>query len=174
MKNIFLLRHGKADAHRSGANDETRALTKRGRADAAAMGTYLDGIVDHIDCVLCSAAERTRQTLDALNAKAARTAVTYIEPGLYLAPRPVLMQTLQSLKEDYASVLVIGHNPGLHELGSSLIKPSAAVEADAIYKQFPTCALAHIEAECETWFEVAERCGKLAHFMIPSILRSSS
>lgn len=173
MKTIFLLRHGKADPNRTQAGDEARALTKRGQADAQAIGAYLDQITDEIDCVLCSSAVRTRQTLDALNAGVLRTADVHFDQSLYLAPYPVLVRSLQALNENYASVLVIGHNPGLHELGCALIKPSLTAAANAIAVHFPTCALAHIEAACETWFEVSAGCGDLAHFITPSALRSS-
>jgi phosphohistidine phosphatase len=136
LKTLYILRHGKA-APEDRDGDAARPLAKRGRKAAAAMGEYLATLRPPPRLVLCSTALRTRETFDGLGpALRPRPEVVY-EEALYLTSAPRLLERLQRLPESAESVLLIGHNPGLHQLVGTLASDSGAF-ADG----FPTAALA--------------------------------
>ena len=63
-RTLVLLRHGKS-AYPPGVDDHQRPLAPRGRREAALAGTWIETNLPPIDHVICSTAERTRQTLQA-------------------------------------------------------------------------------------------------------------
>ena len=63
MKRLLLLRHAKSSWHDPALTDFERPLNRRGRAAARAIGDYLVRNDLLPDLVLCSAAQRTRETL---------------------------------------------------------------------------------------------------------------
>ena len=69
-RTLVLLRHGKS-AYPPGVPDHDRPLADRGRRQAALAGEHVRTHLDHIDLVLCSTSERTRQTLAASGLAAA-------------------------------------------------------------------------------------------------------
>lgn len=136
MKTLYILRHAKA-ATEDREGDAARPLAKRGRKAAAAMGEYLATLRPAPRLVLCSTALRTRETFDQLRPALDPEPEVVYEEGLYLTSARRLLERLQRLPESAASVLLIGHNPGLHQLVSTLASDSAGF-ADG----FPTAALA--------------------------------
>ncbi|HEV8016283.1 MAG TPA: histidine phosphatase family protein [Stellaceae bacterium] len=136
MKTLYILRHAKAVAE-DREDDAERPLAKRGRKAAAAMGDYLAASRPAPQLVLCSTARRTRETLDQILPALSPSPEVIYEEGLYLAAARRLHERLQRLPEHAERVLLIGHNPGLHQLASSLASDSSAF-ADG----FPTAALA--------------------------------
>ena len=119
MKTLYLLRHAKA-APESSLGDAKRPLAKRGRKAAKTMADFLAKLDPAPELVLCSTAVRTRETLDLiLPALKPQPTVTY-EDRLYLAAATELIERLRKVRKDTGCVLLIGHNPGLHELGARL------------------------------------------------------
>jgi phosphohistidine phosphatase len=93
---------------------------------------------------------------------------------LYLAPGPRLLELLRKSPETARSVLLIGHNPGLHDLALSLAGPaamagSAAVAARRMAEGFPTCSLAEFVV-ATPWRDLAEGGGRLVRFLVPADL----
>ena len=95
--------------------------------------------MDHlsIDTALISTATRTRQTWDIVAPSVHPTEVVYL-PGLYHASPEVIAHQVQLRQE--TCVLVIGHNPGLHELARSFV-PEQALQ-HGVLDRFPTSAIA--------------------------------
>jgi phosphohistidine phosphatase len=119
MKTLHLLRHAKS-SHKDGIEDSERPLNRRGREAARTLGEHLPAVLGSVDLVLCSSALRTRQTLDlALAQLAPRPRIT-IEDELYLATWEKLIRRMRRLDERDANIIVIGHNPGLHDLAIAL------------------------------------------------------
>lgn len=174
MKSLLLLRHGKSEPAGSRADDRARALVKRGLKNAKAVGAYLDGKQLLVDLVLCSSARRTRETLEAMDGHAIELADIRIEDSLYLARSQFLLKTVQALPDTAATALFIGHNPGLHELAFTLIAQQKEKSALRLQERFPTCALAWLEFDVDTWFEVDLNGARLAAFVIPDDLAESS
>ena len=116
MRELILLRHAHAEPAVPGQADLDRALSPEGLAEAEAAGRWLaeHGLVP--DCVLCSPARRTRETLEAVLA-----AVGYVdqrlEPRIYDAT-PGTLAALIDEHRDVDRLLLVGHNPGLEELAA--------------------------------------------------------
>ena len=125
-RTLVILRHAKA-ANPDGVPDDERPLTDRGHADAAAAGAWLlhSGLVP--DLVLCSPARRTRQTWHGVALAMPTAPEVRYERALYGASVRTLLASVRAATPDAATVLLIGHNPGLSEL-SLLLDPASAEE----------------------------------------------
>ncbi len=169
MKRLSLLRHAKSSWNDSTKDDFDRPLNKRGRAAAVLMGAFVEENTGAPDCVLCSSAVRTRETLDLIAPLfSARPHIEYSR-GLYLASPPDILKAIGAAPQQYAHILVIAHNPGLHMLALDLADParSRAPELGRLAEKFPTAALAHFEFDIADWDEPLRRRGALLHFATP-------
>jgi phosphohistidine phosphatase len=139
MHLLHLLRHAKS-SWKEDIADRERPLNRRGREAARLVGRHLPAAVGAIDVVLCSSAVRTRETLDLALAGFAPRPRCMIEDELYLADRDKLVERLQCLAESDVNALVIGHNPGLHELALALAEPDNPRIRSLAAGKFPTAA----------------------------------
>ncbi|MDX2235471.1 MAG: histidine phosphatase family protein [Hyphomonadaceae bacterium] len=154
---LILLRHSKAEREHEAPSDRARALTGRGRSDAAAAAIALREAAVTIGAVLASSAVRTRETAgivrDALNLAAP---VTLLD-RLYLAEPDVIWAAARGAVGDGA--MVVGHNPGLHALVASFIDRSGdrSSLARGFLQDFPTAAWAAFDADNDDLESVAPR-----------------
>ena len=153
MTTLIVLRHAKA-ADGVGMADADRPLTARGRRDAAAAGEHLRDLGLAPRLVLCSPAVRTRQTLAALRLDG-DLAVSY-EQRIYQNDVDLLFDLIRAA--DAESLLVIGHNPALHQLVADLGAP----ELD----RFPTSACAVLTVE-GAWADLAPGGAVLSSYWTP-------
>ena len=137
MHLLHLLRHAKSSRH-DNVEDHDRPLNRRGREAARLVGQHLPASTGTVNLVLCSSAARTRETLDLVLPGFAPRPRCLIEDELYLAGRDELTARLQRLPESDANVLLIGHNPGLHDLAVALADPDSS-EVRSLEK-LPTAA----------------------------------
>ncbi len=180
MRQLLILRHAKSswdDVAGPGPTspDRDRPLNLRGRHSAAIMRqAMLDlGLVP--DLVLVSTARRTMETLEALEPW---DETPLIEPmdSLYLASLDDLLTALHGVAETVRSVLLIGHNPGLHDLALTLAGPriddAATPQQRAMAAGFPTAALAEFSI-AGSWWDLRPGGGRLIRFMTPRMLESA-
>ena len=139
MHLLHLLRHAKS-SWKENVEDHERPLNRRGREAARLVAQHLPASVGAIDLVLCSSAVRTRETLDLAISGLAPRPRCVIEDALYLAGRDELIGRLQQLAESDVNVLMIGHNPGLHELAVALAEPDSPRARALASGKFPTAA----------------------------------
>jgi phosphohistidine phosphatase len=139
MHMLHLLRHAKSSWN-DNVGDRERGLSRRGRDAARRVGEHIPTTVGPLDLVLASSALRTRQTLDLVLAGFASRPRFLIDDELYLASADRLLQRLRNLAEEDRNVLVIGHNPGLHELALALADPTAPALRPLVSGKFPTAA----------------------------------
>lgn len=114
MRELILLRHAHAEPATPGQPDLDRALSPDGVAEAEAAGRWLAEHRLVPDCVLCSPARRTRETLETVLG-----AIGYVEQRLEPAIYEATPGTLIALADAHAQVgrlLIVGHNPGLEQL----------------------------------------------------------
>jgi phosphohistidine phosphatase len=78
-----------------------------------------------------------------------------------------LLSRLHDVSDDVTSVLMVGHNPGFHELNIALIGDAAPGAERAAKSKFPTCALAIYTFDTDQWAQVAPRKGRVIHFATP-------
>jgi phosphohistidine phosphatase len=141
MKALHLLRHAKSSS-KEGIEDRERPLSRRGREAARRLGERLPAAFGAVDLVLCSSALRTRQTLDLVLAEFSPRPRCAIEDELYLATREKLMRRLRRLGERETNVIVIGHNPALHDLAVALADERSPDYQALKSGKFPTAACA--------------------------------
>ncbi len=115
MRRLLLLRHGEAEPATPGGSDFERPLTAAGRAEVREAADVISRAGGTIDRVLFSTARRTVETFAII---AAQRQLPPPEPQdrLYLASPSVLLQALERCPSNCATLLVVGHNPGLSEL----------------------------------------------------------
>jgi phosphohistidine phosphatase len=164
------LRHAKSDWS-GNLGDHDRPLTPRGRKAAPRIGVFMrkKGYVPA--AVLCSTAERTRETLELLlPALRADPKIRY-DQALYLAEWPALLASLQSAATGDTPLLMIGHNPGLEQLAIALTaQPQDLVERaqlEKLERKFPTAALAVLDFNEPHWEAVKPGTGRLTDFVRP-------
>ncbi|WP_123770219.1 SixA phosphatase family protein [Vulcaniibacterium tengchongense] len=118
MRELILLRHAHAEPASAGQADLDRPLSAEGLAEAEAAGRWLAANKLVPDCVLCSPARRTRETLEAVLA-----VIGYvdqrIEPAIYEAT-PGTLIALADAHGDAGRLMLVGHNPGLERLAALL------------------------------------------------------
>ena len=142
MHQLLLLRHAKSSSDDAKLADRDRPLTARGRRAATAMRQAMHELGLTPDLVLVSPARRTLQTLNALEPWDDTPLQEQIE-ALYLAGPMQLIGVLQDVPETVRSVLLIGHNPGMHDLAQALIAGAQPTDAARrLAAGYPTGALA--------------------------------
>jgi len=146
MHRLHLLRHAKSSRD-EGVDDRERRLSRRGRDDACAVGSTLPQALGPLDLVLCSSALRTRETAELVLAEFTPLPKTLFEDALYLAGPAALLTRLIALDGNSGVVLVIGHNPGLHELALALALPEGKAYRGLAQGKFPTTARASFAVE---------------------------
>ena len=118
------------------------------------------------DLVLVSPSRRTLETLAALEPWDDTPLVEQVET-LYLASLPQLLGILRGVNETVRSVMLIGHNPGLHELAMLLGATSAANEVSSrLGGGFPTAALAEFSVATQ-WRQLDAAGSRLVRFLTP-------
>ena len=164
MKHLFLLRHAKSSWDDPTLADRDRPLAPRGRRAAKVMAEHLGrkGIAPEL--VLCSPATRARHTLRRVAPGLGRNPDVQIEPELYAASAPVILEVLHEVPDEIESVMLIGHNPGIQDLALSLA--GGGPEIPRLRSKFPTAALATLELN-GTWRELAPGSAELVSFVKP-------
>lgn len=169
MKHLWILRHAKASSGGRGERDVERELTARGRRQCQWLAT--DGVAEAVaagavlpDLVLVSSAARTRQTA-ALVVPALGKARVEEEDDLYLADTDRLVERLHLVDDEAASVMVVGHNPSVHELVLQLID---TVPADGPLRDgFPTASLAVLALDIAWWALLHDHGARLTSLVVP-------
>ena len=131
MKRLYLLRHAKSSWDDPELADHERPLSARGRRAADAIGNHLREHGIEPELVLCSSAARTRETLARIGLSGE------VERDLYGASANELLARVRELPPGVESALLIGHNPGMHDLALALTGEPR--------DKYPTGALATIE-----------------------------
>jgi phosphohistidine phosphatase len=171
MRQLLLLRHAKSSWDDPGLSDHARPLNARGRRSAEAMAAAMRELGLSPDLVLVSSSRRTLQTLEALTPFEDNALIEPMD-GLYLASTAQLLDAVRRTPETVRSLLLIGHNPGLHELALTLCgeapvaTPSGAASAKRLAEGYPTGALAEFTIGVP-WRAVTAGSGRLVRFLAP-------
>jgi phosphohistidine phosphatase len=172
MRQLLLLRHAKSAWDDPSQSDHARPLDGSGRAAAAAMRRAIGELGLTPDVVLVSSARRTLQTLEALEPW---EEMPIVEPmdRLYLASAAQILGIVRGVSETVRSLLVVGHNPGLHDLALTLTGAHAMAANTAqtrrLAQGFPAGALAEFTVAAR-WRDLGEGGGRLVRFLCPKDL----
>jgi phosphohistidine phosphatase len=157
MKKIYVMRHAKA-VHNSKIDDHERPLHAQGIEECRRMAELLERGNIIPQRILCSTSERTRATAELLAYHA--VPINFL-PSLYLATSDELLQEIRKLDDKVSSVMLIGHNPGLHNLCLTLADRGDYDAYLRLRDGFPTAGVAVLGFEESKWKAIAARSGVL-------------
>jgi len=146
MKTLLLLRHAKSSWKQLELADHDRPLNKRGKQTAPRMGTLLEAEDLIPDLIICSTAVRTHTTAVLVAKACAYTGKIKKTRKLYLADPQDYVEVLRQVDDNYAFVLVVGHNPGLEGLITAFTDEAIAMS---------TAALAYLKPSIKLWGDIA-------------------
>lgn len=170
-RRLYLMRHGKAKKIDNDERDVFRPLVRRGRRDVKKIRNLMIDRRIRPDLILCSPAVRTMETLMKLK-KAFKSAEVVFVDALYMADADEILRILRRTAPDKREVLVIGHNPGLHDFLPMICDWNTADEElhhHRIAERFPTSALACLEIP-EPWQKLGNEPVRLKEFVYSSDL----
>jgi phosphohistidine phosphatase len=170
---ILLLRHAKSSWDHPGLRDHDRPLDPRGERAAPAMGRHFAGSDLRIDRILTSTATRAAST--------ARLFVKAFDGSLSVTARDDLYHAdemdLLSIALDEAGgdtdarVMLVGHNPGMHDLALFLCGDGDPHQVERLERKFPTGALAEFALPGgPSASELEAGAGRLVRFVRPKDL----
>lgn len=163
----MLLRHAKSDWQDTRLEDHDRPLASRGLLSAGQMGYYLrDNRIAAPDLILCSTARRARDTLAILLAAWGQRVRTRFLKSLYLCGGEGVMRRVHAVPDSVHSLLVVGHNPDLHEFACGIASTGTAAALDGLRENFATGALARLDVGAASWRQL-ESGGALLAFTRP-------
>lgn len=175
MRRLLLLRHAKTEPSEPGKNDLSRVLVERGRQDAAKMGAYLATHKLSPDRVILSPAARSQQTWQHMaGAKARSTAAPDTLEQIYDATAHDIFAAIAGQPDHVQALLIVGHNPGLHEAALTLIASGSVDARELLREGLPTAGLIVIDFQFDAWGKLHPQSGRLERFVIPKSLEAAS
>lgn len=178
MRRLMLLRHAKTETDAPSGRDQDRRLDQRGHRDAAEIGDWLASHPPFPDLVQVSPAVRAKQTWElAWEAMKQHVPPPQVEfmPELYGADPAQILESIRAASvTDPRQLMVVGHNPGMHELALMLTGSGDKAGREALADNLPTSGLAVFDFATDDWNEVAFRRGKLVLFVSPKLLKHAS
>lgn len=174
MRRLLLLRHAKTEGFEPGRDDRARALVERGRSDAARIGAYMASHKLKPDRVIVSPAVRARETWQQMaQAMQPPPAVTTLDQ-VYEATTDDIIAAILATPPDVRALLIVGHNPSLHEAALTLIASGNIDAREALREKLPTSGLVVIDFAFDDWSKLHPQGGRLDRFVTPRSLEASS
>lgn len=169
MKTLLLLRHAKSDWGKPCLDDFDRPLNSRGRRAAPRMAVLIGSEDLSPDLVWCSTAARAWETWSLMAPDLSDDAEVASREDLYLASREELLAVARTAPDYAERLMIVAHNPGLHDLAVSLATTSnVPAELTQLKGGLPTSALAIISFCVDVWADIAN--GRLLRFVRPQQL----
>ena len=172
MRRLLLLRHAKAERSLPGEPDAGRDLIERGRKDAAMIGAYMARHGLTPDRVLVSPALRAQETWKHAATAWPKPPATTKAERLYDAPHQAILAVIKDAPAAAHNLLVVGHNPGLHELAAFLIASGDIELREHLREKLPTSGLVVIDFPVDAWPSLHPHSGRLERFVSPRSLET--
>jgi len=155
-------------------NDFERALTDPGQRAASTIGALMR---DH-DCApslaIHSAAYRTSETWRLVLSELDVEIPSIADDALYLATPEYLFTFVTSTSDQHKCVLLVGHNPGLHDFALILLRDGSQGDVARLRQGYPAGALVEFQFEIDRWSDLRPRSGRLEWLVFPRDLQSES
>lgn len=162
MKQLTLIRHAKSSWDNPGLRDFDRPLNARGMRDLPLMAARVKAFGLIPQRLLYSSATRTAVTARTLaQTLALEDRNCMAIPEMYEACWETLLNVLQGQPDHIDSIMLVGHNPGIADLGAYL--------SGQTLHHFPTSAVHHLMLNVLSWTELAESCGSTQIFDYPKL-----
>jgi phosphohistidine phosphatase len=174
MRRLFLLRHAKSSWSEPGASDHDRPLNRRGQEAAPKIGAYLNRHKLIPESVLCSTARRARETWDLVGAEVPSAPPALHVERLYNATSRAILDVIRHAEPGAKSVLVVGHNPGLHDVATLLVASGDLDDRERLREKLPTGGLVVVDFAIPDWSKLHARSGRLERFVVPRMLEAAT
>ena len=146
-KTLYLTRHAKSSWKDASLTDEERPLNKRGRRSAPDMGERLAAENHRPDLIISSPANRALSTARIIaNKLDYDQADIVIDERMYFSGTESMLNLLEEQDDRLESIMIVGHNPAMTSLMNTL--------CDTPVYNMPTCAIAVIGCNAESWSEL--------------------
>jgi len=160
MKTLLLVRHAKS-SHSAGVSaDFDRPRNDRGFREASEMGKKLFKNKTQIDQFVSSPALRAKTTAElfADEYHGKMKEINFI-PALYEAAPEDFLDAIRDIQDNFQSIALFSHNPGITEFASSLTNTHIT--------QMPTCSVFAVSAAVDSWKDFARSEKKFLFFYRP-------
>lgn len=174
MRRLLLLRHAKAEKSEPGTKDFARVLIDRGRKDAAKIGTYMAAHALVPDRVILSPAARTQETWKYAAAAFHPAPAAMSTEKIYDATPHSILAVIKDAPAAAHTLMVIGHNPGLHELALMLIAAGDIDARERLREKLPSSGLVIIDFAFDNWNKLHPQSGRLERFISPKSLEAAA
>jgi len=171
---LMIFRHAKAEKGTPGTRDRDRPLAARGLKDTARMGAYMAHHALVPRHAMVSPARRTRETWDGLASALSTGIPAFYEDRLYDAGPEEILAVIRETRPAIHTLIVVGHNPGLHETARLLIASGDVEARERLYEALPTSGLAVIDFAGDDWEKLHPRSGRLERFVTPRLLKAAT
>lgn len=164
---LCLLRHAEAQTV-LGLPDHERPLAEKGEDTALKIGTCLveEGIQP--DLAIVSTARRTRATWEWVQKQLPAFVPAVFEKRIYESTPDNILESIQYTADAHHCLLVVGHNPGLHQLALQLIEQADQNSLARLHQGFPPGALIVLDFPgMRSWEDVARHGGVLYRYLTP-------
>jgi phosphohistidine phosphatase len=159
-----VVRHAKAEPYAE--TDHARRLTDRGRADAAAAGTFLATAGITPTHALVSDATRAQETWAELRGSLAEGIEEDVDPAYYSASEADVLEAVRSLPPEATCAVFVGHNPTAAHVARLLVDGEGDPEVmRGLLEGFPPAAVAVLELPGD-WSELTEAGARLTRFHV--------
>ena len=162
MKKLILIRHAKSSWKDMSLADFNRPLNGRGKSDGPLMASYLSNRFDNFDFLHSSSSIRTFETSKYFINQIQFEKIEY-DDSLYHCSATSILNMIRSYSDNYQSVMIIAHNPGLTNLINSITNISL--------DNLPTTGLAEIEFNINSWSDISYENSNLVDLKFPKQLK---
>jgi phosphohistidine phosphatase len=173
MRRLMLLRHAKTERAAPGERDHDRKLMERGRADAPVVGGYMAHHDLAPDLALVSPAVRAQETWALVAAAFEKTPRVETDNRLYPGNPQKLLDLIAEPRKA-RKLLLVGHNPSLHEFALQLIASGEIKAREQLHDKLPTSGLVVIDLPIDDWSLVRRHAARLERFITPRLIAAAT
>lgn len=148
MKQLFLIRHAKSDWGDPLVKDFDRPLNERGKRNAQEMAKRLIEKEVTIDAFISSPAKRAKKTAEIFAKEFKKKDSILFNENLYLAVAETFFDIIGETNDDFKSIAVFSHNPGITEFANML--------TNARIDNIPTCGIFAVKIHANSWVNFQE------------------
>jgi phosphohistidine phosphatase len=160
QKILYLVRHAKSSWKDTSLSDMDRPLNKRGRRNSPEMGQRMRVQGHKPDLIISSPANRAISTVRNIARELDIDESEIVtDQDLYFSGAGGMLGVLESVDDRYRKVMMAGHNPTMEHLANRL--------SNTGYLNMPTCAIAIIGFDMESWADLDSTDGALLGYDYP-------
>ena len=161
MKTLYLIRHAKSYWGDHSLLDYNRPLNNRGKRDAPFMGNILYDKEVVPDLIISSPAKRAKRTAMEIADKLGYSQKKILfDENLYEASSQDILEIIRNINDEYNSIMIFGHNPGLTMLNNSV--------SNFYIDNIPTCGVVAMQ-HSDKWMDIKSNSCKHLFFEYPKL-----